>query len=144
RYALRVSRRRSGTTSLHPTYSYREDTSWLSTSARTASTRPPPPTLVSGSICSIRATAIRRPRPHHRRQSRRRQQIRSNQTLNHPESKHIVANDKPKNVISVADLDDISENPAPIKVPLKGGGFITFPDVFDMPIEDAETFFREV
>ena len=55
-----------------------------------------------------------------------------------------MANDKPKNVISVADLDDISENPDPIKVPLKGGGFITFPDVFDMPIEDAETFFREV
>lgn len=52
-----------------------------------------------------------------------------------------MAGDKPKNVISVSDLDDIEENPDPIKVPLKGGKFVTFPDVFDMPIEDAERFF---
>lgn len=55
-----------------------------------------------------------------------------------------MATDKPKNVISVSDLEDIEENPDPIRVPLKGGKFITFPDVYDMPIEDAEAFFREV
>jgi len=55
-----------------------------------------------------------------------------------------MAGDKPKNVISVADLDDVSENPDPIKIALKGGKTITFPDVYDMPLEEAESFFREV
>lgn len=55
-----------------------------------------------------------------------------------------MASDKPKNVISVSDLGDIEENPDPIKVPLKGGKFVTFPDVYDMPIEEAESFFLEV
>jgi len=55
-----------------------------------------------------------------------------------------VANDKPKNIISVADLDDIAENPDPITIALKDGTKITFPDVYDMPLEEAEDFFREL
>src|SRR5690625_2395933 len=55
-----------------------------------------------------------------------------------------MAGDKPKNIISVADLDDIAENPDPITIALKDGTKITFPDVYDMPIEEAEDFFREV
>lgn len=51
--------------------------------------------------------------------------------------------DKPKNVISISDLE-YEANPDPVKVPLKDGKFITFPDVFDMPIEDAEGFFRDL
>lgn len=55
-----------------------------------------------------------------------------------------MATDKPKNVISVSDLDDIEENPDPVRIALKGGKQITFPDVFDMPIQDAEAFFRDL
>src|SRR5690606_42001716 len=55
-----------------------------------------------------------------------------------------MAGDKPKNIISVADLDDIAENPDPITIALKDGTKITFPDVYDMPLEEAEAFFREL
>ena len=55
-----------------------------------------------------------------------------------------MAGDKPKNIISVADLDDIAENPDPITIALKDGTKITFPDVYDMPIAEAESFFQEV
>lgn len=55
-----------------------------------------------------------------------------------------MANDKPRNVISVSDLEDIEANPDPVRVPLKGGKFVTFPDVYDMPLEDAEEFFDEL
>lgn len=55
-----------------------------------------------------------------------------------------MSTDKPKNVISVTDLDDIEENPDPVRIALKGGKFITFPDIFDMPIAEAEAFFYEM
>lgn len=54
-----------------------------------------------------------------------------------------MANDKPKNIVSVSDLD-FEANPDPVRVPLKGGKFVTFPDVYDMPIEEAEQFFEDV
>lgn len=55
-----------------------------------------------------------------------------------------MASDKPKNVISVSDLDDIEDNPHPVRVPLKGGKFVTFPDVLDMPLEETERFFMQI
>lgn len=52
-----------------------------------------------------------------------------------------MASDKPTNIISVSDLDT-ETNQDPVRVPLKGGKFVTFPDVYDMPLEEAEDFFR--
>lgn len=54
-----------------------------------------------------------------------------------------MAGDKPKNIVSISDLDDIEANPDPVKIPLKSGKFVTFPDVWDMPLEDAEAFFAQ-
>lgn len=55
-----------------------------------------------------------------------------------------MATDKPKNVINVADLDDIAENPDPVRVPVGDSKTVTFPDLFDLPIEQAEEFFAEM
>ncbi|WP_152203635.1 hypothetical protein [Georgenia thermotolerans] len=54
-----------------------------------------------------------------------------------------MANDKPKNVISVSDLDS-EVNHDPVRVPLKSGKFVTFPDIYDAPVEEAEAFFQEI
>ena len=56
-----------------------------------------------------------------------------------------MAGDKLKNVVSVADLEtEVAENEDPITIALKSGKRITFPDVYDMPLAEAEAFFREV
>lgn len=52
-------------------------------------------------------------------------------------------NDKPLGNIKRVQLEDeINQDPA--QYPLKSGKLVTFPDIFDMPTEDAENFLDEM
>lgn len=49
-------------------------------------------------------------------------------------------NDKPKNVLNVNDLDLDGREVEPVRVPVKGNGFVTFSNPFEDDAEKAEEF----
>jgi hypothetical protein len=48
--------------------------------------------------------------------------------------------DKPNVMLTLANLEAEVAKPEPFVLALKSGKRITFPDIFDMPAEDAEAF----
>src|SRR5690554_1775774 len=51
---------------------------------------------------------------------------------------------KSKHVIDVKDILALDENKDPIQVPVGDSKLVTFPDIFDMPIEEAEGMLVEL
>ncbi|WP_284763383.1 hypothetical protein [Arthrobacter sp. efr-133-R2A-63] len=54
-----------------------------------------------------------------------------------------MANDKPNINLSLAALEAEVAKPEPFIVALKGGKRITFPDLYDLPADEAEAFFKD-
>jgi hypothetical protein len=52
--------------------------------------------------------------------------------------------DKPNVSLSLASLEAEVSTPEPFVVALKGGKRITFPDLFDLPADEAEEFFKDL
>jgi hypothetical protein len=55
-----------------------------------------------------------------------------------------MAKDTPNINLSLAALEAEVDTPEPFVFALKGGKRITFPDIFDMPLEEATQFLDEV
>lgn len=54
-----------------------------------------------------------------------------------------MAVDKPNVNLSLAALEAEVAKPEPFVLALKGGKRITFPDLFDLPADEAEEFFKD-
>jgi hypothetical protein len=55
-----------------------------------------------------------------------------------------MAADKPSINLSLASLEAEVAKPEPFVLALKGGKRVTFPDIFDMPADEAETFLDDI
>ena len=55
-----------------------------------------------------------------------------------------MANDKPSINLSLASLEAEVAKPEPFVLALKGGKRVTFPDLFDLPADEAESFFKDL
>jgi len=55
-----------------------------------------------------------------------------------------MANDKPNINLSLAALEAEISKPEPFILALSGGKRIKFPDLFDMPADESEEFFRDL
>lgn len=55
-----------------------------------------------------------------------------------------MAIDKPSINLSLAALEAEVAKPEPFVLALSGGKRITFPDLFDMPADEAEAFFADI
>ncbi|SDK79092.1 hypothetical protein [Arthrobacter sp. ok362] len=55
-----------------------------------------------------------------------------------------MAVDKPNVNLSLAALEAEANKPEPFVLALSGSKRITFPDLFDLPVDEAEEFFRDL
>ncbi|MDO5743496.1 MAG: hypothetical protein Q4P23_03425 [Micrococcaceae bacterium] len=55
-----------------------------------------------------------------------------------------MAVDKPNINLTLAELEAEIGKPEPFVLALRGGKRITFPDVFDLPVEEAMTFIKDM
>jgi len=55
-----------------------------------------------------------------------------------------MANDKPNVNLSLAALEAEASKPEPFVLALTGSKRITFPDLFDLPVDEAEEFFSDL
>lgn len=54
-----------------------------------------------------------------------------------------MANDKPSVNLTLASLEAEIAAPEPFILALRGGKRITFPDLYGMPVDEAEEFFKD-
>ncbi|POH58922.1 hypothetical protein [Arthrobacter glacialis] len=55
-----------------------------------------------------------------------------------------MAVDKPNISLTLAALEAEVGKPEPFVLALRGGKRITFPDIFDLPVDEAETFIKDM
>lgn len=55
-----------------------------------------------------------------------------------------MAVDKPNIHLTLTELEAEVGKPEPFVLALRSGKRITFPDIFDMPVEEAETFLKDM
>lgn len=55
-----------------------------------------------------------------------------------------MANDKPNINLTLTSLEAEVSKPEPFVLALKGGKRVTFPDIFDMPADEADAFLDDI